>query len=145
MRRILCERWAISISPNTDTPMPRIMTGFIATALVLPMLSACIIIADGDSSTTKITHTRSDASIPTLRAFTSDGSTVTASLVTNCTSASDFETTVEANSSDRTLTVRRKSASHCSGPARNLQLSWGYPELNLQAGQTVRVTNPVVL
>ena len=126
--------------------MRRSLTGLAAIALALPMLSACIIVADGDSSSTQITYTRSDTSIPTLRAFNSDGSTISASLVTSCASASDFETTVRSSSkSDRTLTVRQKSAANCNGPARNLQLSWSYQELNLQTGQTVRVTNPVVL
>ena len=34
--------------------MRRSLTGLAATALALPMLSACIIVADGDSSSTQI-------------------------------------------------------------------------------------------
>lgn len=106
-------------------------------------LSGCVIVADGEGSSLKVS--RGTPMGPYLRSFSADGQKVQATIITNCTQRADFEVIIREISDMPSLSISQHADARCEGPVRDLPVYWTYDTLDLASGQKVRVNNQIAL
>jgi hypothetical protein len=128
----------------------RVARGLALSAAVTPLLAACVIYDSeaGETVVVRVGGASEAVSLgsETLRAVRFEGGALVVRADSNgCTAAADFAVAIsEGDVTDITLT--RQSPDLCKALVPDgVELRWTYAELGLEAGDAVRVTNPVRL
>ncbi|MHC3127227.1 hypothetical protein OB03_07955 [Brevundimonas sp. GN22] len=119
------------------------MTRALLAALACVGLSGCVIIADGEGSSVKVS--RGAPMGPYVRSVSADGQKLHATIITNCTQRADFEVVVRDVSDVAQVTISQHKDARCEGPLGDVPIYWSYQVLELPAGKQVRVMNPLSL
>lgn len=126
----------------------RLLPALAAVAL-LPLLGGCVIYSNEDGEKISVMSDRVAAETETLEAVRKvdfDGQKLNVVVGSNgCTEASGFEVKIK-DGDPAELTLTRRAPDLCKALVREgVTVSWTYAELGLEAGQPVRVLNPISL
>jgi len=127
--------------------MTRLRLGLVALALA-PALTGCVIYSGegGDNVVVRVADRVDGPTSETLRAFRFEGGALIARVDSNgCTSAADFAVELDGDAPVEATLIRR-SPDNCKALVPDgVELRWSYADLGLDAGQAVRMRNPVRL
>jgi hypothetical protein len=124
--------------------------GVLAAVALLPLLGGCVIYSNesGEKVSVNVADRVPAASEPleAVRRVDFDGQRLNVVVGSNgCTEASSFEVRIK-DDDPAELTLTRRSPDLCKALVRDgVTVSWTYAELGLEAGQPVRVMNPISL
>lgn len=123
---------------------------FVAVAL-LPLLGGCVIYSNEGGAEKVSVNLADRAAVPSepleaVRRVEFDGQRLNVVVGSNgCTEASSFEVRIR-DADPAELTLVRRAPDLCRALVREgATVSWTYAELGLEAGQPVRVMNPISL
>ena len=122
----------------------------VAAVALLPLLGGCVIYSnEGGEKITVAASDRAAAQTEALEAVRKvdfDGQRLTVVVGSNgCTEASSFEVKIK-DTDPAELSLIRRAPDLCKALVREgVTVSWTYAELGLEAGQPVRVLNPISL
>ena len=121
----------------------------LAVGVLLPLLGGCVIYSnEGGEKVSVITDrdTVKTEAVEAVRRVDFDGQRLNVVVGSNgCTEASSFEVQIK-DSDPAELTLVRRTPDMCRALVpEGVTVSWTYAELGLEAGQPVRVLNPISL
>ncbi|WP_313575562.1 hypothetical protein [Brevundimonas sp.] len=121
----------------------------LAVGVLLPLLGGCVIYSnEGGEKVSVITDrdTVKAEAVEAVRRVDFDGQRLNVVVGSNgCTEASSFEVQIK-DADPAELTLVRRTPDMCRALVpEGVTVSWTYAELGLEAGQPVRVINPISL
>ena len=123
----------------------------VAAVALLPLLGGCVIYSNEGGERKVNINSASQAAAQTealeaVRKVDFDGQRLTVVVGSNgCTEASSFEVKIK-DTDPAELSLIRRAPDLCKALVREgVTVSWTYAELGLEAGQPVRVLNPISL
>jgi len=121
----------------------------LAAVALLPLLGGCVIYSNGGGEKVSVVTEPNMAKtevVEVVRRVDFDGQRLNVVVGSNgCTEASSFEVQIK-DSDPAELKLVRRTPDVCRALApEGVTVSWTYAELGLEAGQPVRVINPISL
>ncbi|WP_292032597.1 MULTISPECIES: hypothetical protein [unclassified Brevundimonas] len=121
----------------------------VAAVALLPLLGGCVIYSNDGGEKITVASDRVSVQTETLEAVRKvdfDGQKLNVVVGSNgCTEASSFEVKIK-DGDPAELSLTRRAPDLCKALVREgVTVSWTYAELGLEAGQPVRVLNPISL